>query len=89
MIANILNILVVYTSPLVVLLIGMMLFAFIAYVNWFGNIKECTIRWIAQKIFRNEAGSTVSAEQLFMHITMLLLVVCVLWILVAVGYLTT
>jgi len=62
-----------YFQPLSGLLIGSVIVLFVCYINWYGDIKANTVRWIAKKIFGDGFRSAESADHLFMTITSLLL----------------
>jgi hypothetical protein len=77
----------VYYQPLIVLVVGLLIVTFVARFN-VPTVKARMIAWLARKVFRNGARSNAAADQLFMHISVLLLVVGLLWIGMALGYLT-
>jgi hypothetical protein len=75
-------------QPLLGLLVGAAILSFVGYMNWYGDIKPRIVRWIAEKIFRKGPMSEASADNLFMNITVLLLLVGFVWFGLAIGYLT-
>lgn len=70
---NLIDWIIVYIAPLSGLFVGILILVFVAYINWFGNVKERTTKWIAQKIYRNSLGSEAMADGLFMTVTSVLL----------------
>jgi hypothetical protein len=62
-----------YWQPLSGLGIGLLILAFVGYMNWFGTTKQRTIEWIARRAFHNEFNSKQSADGMFMVATSLLL----------------
>jgi hypothetical protein len=56
-------------------------------MNWYGDIKEKSVQWIANKIFGGKYKSDISADNLFMHITTVILIIGILWVGLAFGYL--
>jgi hypothetical protein len=76
-----------YFQPLIVLLVGVAVISFVGLMNWDGNIKEKSIKWIANEIFGGKSKSDISAENLFMHVTTIILTVGILWVGLAFGYL--
>jgi hypothetical protein len=68
-----------YIQPLLGLVIGLVILAFIAYMNWHGTVKADTVRWIAKHIFRDHFRAEKSADGLFMVITSILLCVGIFW----------
>jgi hypothetical protein len=77
----------VYAQPLIVLLVGFAILAFVGYKNWSGDIKQNSARWIARHIFSDGDRSDISADNLFMHITTITLIVGIMWVGLALGYL--
>jgi len=69
----------VYSQPLLVLLIGLVILTLIGYANWYGGIKERSVQWIARKIFRSGHKSDISANHLFMTVTVILLWIGIIW----------
>ena len=63
----------VHPAPIIGLLLGVLILIFVGYINWYGNIKVISVRWLAKKMFRNALDSKISANNLFMTATSLLL----------------
>jgi hypothetical protein len=76
-----------YLQPLIVLLVGVAVISFVGFMNWYGDIKEKSVKWIANKIFGGKYKSDISADNLFMHITTIILIIGILWVGLAFGYL--
>jgi hypothetical protein len=76
-----------YLQPLIVLLVGVTIICFVGFINWYGDIKEKSVKWIANKIFGGKYKSDISAENLFMHVTAIILIVGIMWVGLAFGYL--
>jgi hypothetical protein len=76
-----------FWQPLIGLLVGISILAFVGYVNWYGTLKADSVRWIAKHIFRNEFRSEMSADGLFMALTAFVLLIGGLWIVLAIQYL--
>jgi hypothetical protein len=76
-----------YAQPLLVLCAGSIILGFVAYINWYGDIKSKSVKWIKQKVFRAEPGSDASANSLFMNVTIIILLIGFLWVGLALGYL--
>jgi hypothetical protein len=74
-----------YWQPLSGLGIGLLILAFVGYMNWFGTTKRRTIEWIARRAFHNEFNSQQSADGMFMVATSILLAIG--WIMVGVSLL--
>jgi hypothetical protein len=77
-----------YIQPLAGLGLGLLMLALVGYVNWYGNIKQVAVRWIAKHIFRDEFRSERSADGVFMTITAFMLMMSAIWIVLALLYLT-
>jgi hypothetical protein len=77
------------TQPVIVLLIGVAILSFVAYINWIKGFKPGVIRWIAKHVFGSELQSEISADRLFMNVTVLLLVIGLLWLGLGIGYPTS
>jgi hypothetical protein len=58
------------------------------YLNWYGDTKVRSVRWIAKNIFRNKFGSEANAESLFKVLTSYLGAIGAVGIIVAILYLT-
>ena len=69
-----------HIQPILGLVIGLIMFAFIGYVHWCGTKKEDTINWIASNIFRGGLNSKTSADSLFNVVTSILFAIS--WILI-------
>jgi hypothetical protein len=69
-----------YFQPILGLIIGLVLFALLGYVHWYGTNKEDTINWIAKNIFLDNMNSGISATSLFNVITSILFAIS--WILI-------
>jgi hypothetical protein len=78
---------VTYIQPLVGIAAGLLIFSLVAYVNWYGNIKQETVKWIAKHIFRNEFRSEQSADGIFMTVTAFLIMMSGIWLILAFLYL--
>jgi hypothetical protein len=76
-----------YTQPLIGLLIGLVILAFVGYVNWCGTVKADTVRWVARYIFCNQFRSEQSADGLFMVVTSFVLAIGGMWVVLALLYL--
>jgi hypothetical protein len=77
-----------YIDPLIGLAIGLVILAFIAYMNWYRTVKADSVRWIAKYIFRDHFRADKSADGLFMVITSILLCAGIFWTGLAILYLT-
>lgn len=55
--------------------IGVLVLVFVAYINWYGNVKHNTVQWIGKKISKPLLGSESFADGMFMYVTVMLLVV--------------
>ena len=69
------------------LLVGVAVISFVGFMNWYGGIKEKSVKWIANKSFGGKYKSDISADNLFMHVTTIILIVGILWVGLAFGYL--
>lgn len=78
----------VYAQPLAGLIAGIAIFAFIAVMNWYGNLKQRTVAFIAHAIYGNHPFATRSADGIFMVVTSLLLAVSGILIILALLFLT-
>lgn len=68
-------------SNLLCLSLGIIIFSFIGYTNWYGNVKNDYVQWIGKKICRPVFGDEkLLADGIFMGVTVNLLVVAVLLI---------
>jgi hypothetical protein len=72
-----------HNQPFVGILIGAALLAFVAFMNWYGDIKANTVGWLAKRFYRNSYQSDKAANDLFMVITSLFLIWGFLCIIVA------
>lgn len=77
-----------YWQPLLIFIVGLVVLLLVGYINWYKNIKPNTVRWIAKNIFRNGLRSDLLANNMFMVISSILLAFGLIWIGVAVLYLT-
>ena len=77
------------TQSVIVILIGVAILSFVAYINWIKDFKPRVIRWIAKNVFGSELQSESSADRLFMNVTVTLLVIGLLWLGLGIGYLTS
>jgi hypothetical protein len=76
-----------YWQPLLVLLAAIILFVIVAFLNWYGKIKENTVRWLATKAFRNKPSAQTSADNLFMVLTTICVAIALVWLGLAFLYL--
>jgi len=79
--------LLTYWQPLVILAVGILALILAGYLNWYKNIKSNTVRWIAKNVFRNSFRSEMSATNMFMVGSSILLAFGLLWIGIAILYL--
>lgn len=69
------NYLIMYNQPLVGLVMGSILLSFVGYINWYGNVKTNSIKWITSRFFHNEPRGEMSANSLFMVFSSLILAI--------------
>jgi hypothetical protein len=77
-----------YWQPLVILFTGSLVLILAGYLNWYKDIKADTVRWIAKNIFRDSFRSESSATNMFMVGSSILVAFGLVWIGIAVLYLT-
>jgi len=82
------NYIAYYLQPLLGLLAGVLLIGAIAFVNWYGTIKQHIVAWISSNVFRGHIESEVSADGLFMAVSGFGVMFGGLWIVLAMLYLT-
>jgi hypothetical protein len=46
-----LHALIHYVQPLLGLLVGMVVIGVVAYLNWYGTIKQDVVSWISSRVF--------------------------------------
>ena len=88
MIDELVTYLTVYWQPVLILLIGVATLALTGFIHWYGSVKSEAVKWIARRIFKNGFGSGAMADNLVMVLSSFLVVVGMLWIGVAILYLT-
>jgi hypothetical protein len=77
----------VYSQPLIILVFGLAILSFVGYMNWYGDIKMKSVRWITKTIFKGKFRSDISADNLFMNLTAIVLVFGLMWVALGLGYL--
>jgi hypothetical protein len=70
---------VTHWQPVAGLCIGVVLLAFVAYINWYGTVKADIVHWIGKSVFRNGFRSEASANGLFMVGTSIFLAIGWIW----------
>jgi hypothetical protein len=63
--------------------------AFVGFLNWYGRLKLVIVRWVARNIFRNGFRSDTSADGLFMVLSSIFIAMGMMWIGIAMLYLTS
>ena len=74
-------------QPLVVLLLGLSVFALTGYIHWRGDVKGRLVRWIASHVFGGNFRSEVSAHNLLMVVTSVVVALAWIWTGLAIAYL--
>ena len=77
-----------YVQPLLGLLAGVVVIGVVAYLNWYGAIKQDVVSWISRRIFDGEIESEASADGLFMAVTGFGVMFGGIWIVLAILYLS-
>jgi hypothetical protein len=54
-----------HNQPFVGILIGAALLAFVAFMNWYGDIKANTVGWLAKRFYRNSYQSDKAANPVY------------------------
>lgn len=66
---SLINRLLVYYQPIILVITGFLLLITIAYLNWYPRVKSTFVRWIQNRLYRNSPGSDVMADGIFMTVT--------------------
>ncbi len=87
MLNEIVSYLAQFGQPLSGLFVGILLFVFVGFINWYGTIKGQIVNRIAKSFFRNEYKSNSSAADLFMVVSSFLVVFAGLLVIFALYFL--
>lgn len=75
-------------QPLAGLCIGIAIFAFISFLNWYGDIKARAVEQIAHALYGDHPLASQSADGIFMYLTSVGVLVSGILIILALLFLT-
>mgnify|MGYP001767863278 CR=1 FL=1 len=59
----------IYAQPFIDLATGLLIFGIVATFNWYGDLKQRTINWLALRLYGTHPFAKQSALSVFMVIT--------------------
>ena len=57
------------TKPILAILIGLVLLVTVGFVNWYGDVKLVSIKWLSANITNGIPSSEKRADRMFMILT--------------------
>lgn len=74
-------------QPLSGLILGVLILIFVCFINWYGDLKHRSSKFIEAKLFQNDPRSEMSANGVFMTLTSFLVMIGGILIVVAMLFL--